>query len=338
MTAPVLEVRGLRTCFRRGAQSAAAVDGVSFTVREAETLALVGESGCGKTVTALSVLRLIEPPGCIEAGEVWLGGRDLLRLTPRQMRTVRGGEVAMVFQDPLGALNPVMRVGAQIAEAVQAHGRWTRRAAAARARELLARVGIPAPAERAAAYPHQLSGGLRQRVLIAMALAAEPRLLIADEPTTALDATSQTQIVRLLDELRREAGLAVLLITHDLGLVAELADQVAVMYAGRIVEEARVEALFDEPRHPYTAGLFASQPRLAAPGTRLAAIPGEVPSIFAWPAGCRFRPRCPLAVERCSAVDPVLAAAGPGRHSACLRLEGGRLPAVPAAGAEGSAA
>jgi oligopeptide/dipeptide ABC transporter ATP-binding protein len=325
---PLLSVRGLSIAFERDGRRARAADGVSFDIARGETLALVGESGCGKSVTALGVLGLIPEPGRIEAGEVLFRGRDLLRLPARDLRAVRGKEIALVFQDPMTSLNPVFTVGMQIGEALRAHGRASGRSARARAVSLLERVGIPSPRERAECYPHQLSGGMKQRVMIAMALACEPALLIADEPTTALDVTVQAQIIDLLRALRQETGLAVLLITHDMGVVAELADRVAVMYAGKIVEEAPAGELFDRPLHPYTTGLFASQPRLHAPKEPLRAIPGEVPDLFGYPAGCRFRPRCPLAIEACSTAMPPLAEAVPGRRTACIRAEGGNLPPV----------
>lgn len=329
MTAPLLQVRGLKTCFIAGERVARAVDGVSFDLAAGESLALVGESGSGKTATALSILRLIpDPPGRIVGGEVLLAGRDLLRLAPGEMRSVRGGEIAMVFQDPMSSLNPVLSVGRQIEEAVLAHSRVSRRAAWARVVELLGQVGIPDPATRALAYPHQLSGGMRQRVLISMALACHPRLLIADEPTTALDATVQMQVIELLRKLMRDLGMSLLLITHDMGVVAELADRVAVMYAGRIVETGPVGDIFDRPLHPYTAGLFASSPRLHAPKQRLATIPGEVPDLFSLSKGCRFVGRCPIELESCSLQDPLLALHAPGRLSACLRVERGSLPEI----------
>ncbi|MBI4606764.1 MAG: ABC transporter ATP-binding protein [Planctomycetes bacterium] len=330
MTALLLRVRDLRTCFRRDCRAAWAVDGVSFDVAEGETLALVGESGCGKTVTALSILRLVEPPGSIEGGEVLLRGRDLLRLPERALRSVRGAEISMVFQDPMTSLDPVQTAGRQVAEALRAHRRLPRRAARLEAVGLLERVGIPDPELRARAYPHQLSGGLRQRVMIAMAVACAPRLIIADEPTTALDATVQAQIVSLLRDLQRTSGMSILVITHDMGLVAELADRVAVMYAGKVVESGPAGALFDEPRHPYTAGLFDSMARLHAPGEALRVIPGDVPDPFAFPSGCRFHPRGPLAAPACAAGGaPPLAEAASGHLSACLRLEGGRIPGRP---------
>jgi peptide/nickel transport system ATP-binding protein/oligopeptide transport system ATP-binding protein len=335
---PLLSVRGLSISFERDGRRARAADGVSLDIFPGETLALVGESGSGKTVSALGILRLIpEPPGRIEAGEVLFRGRDVLRLPPRELRALRGKEIALVFQDPMTSLNPVFTVGEQIAEAVRTHGRATSRSARARAVELLERVGIASPRERAACYPHQLSGGMKQRAMIAMALACEPALLIADEPTTALDVTVEAQIIDLLRTLIAETRLAVLLITHDMGVVAELADRVAVMYAGRIVEEAPAGDLFDRPLHPYTVGLFASLPRLHAVKEPLRAIPGDVPDLFGYPAGCRFHPRCPLAVEACSAAPPPLVEAAPGRRTACIRAEGGKLPpvdfaATPAAG------
>jgi oligopeptide/dipeptide ABC transporter ATP-binding protein len=298
---PILDVAGLTTVFRTDAGIARAVDGVSFSIGEGETLGLVGESGCGKSVTSLSILRLIpQPPGEILRGStVRFRGRELLSLPERDMRKVRGNDIAMIFQEPMTSLNPVFTVGEQIAEAVRLHRRASRQEARERAIEMLRLVGIPAPDKRAKDYPHQLSGGQRQRVMIAMALCCDPELLIADEPTTALDVTIQAQILDLLVELRERLGMALLLITHDLGVVAQVCDRVAVMYAGRIVEQAPVERIFQDPRHPYTQGLLRAIPQLGRNADRLVTIPGQVPSALAWPTGCRFRLRCPFAWDRC---------------------------------------
>ena len=318
--APLLSVRGLRVSFPEGGKRANVVDDVSFDVNEGETLALVGESGSGKTVTALSLLGLLpRPAGRVESGQALFQGRDLLALRGAALRSVRGGEIAMIFQDPNTALNPVTAVGSQIAEAVRAHGKVSRKAARSHAVELLRRVRMPDPEVRARAYPHELSGGMKQRALIAMAIAGEPRLLIADEPTTALDATVQAQVLGLLRDLQSTLGMALLIITHDMGVVAELADRVAVLYAGRIVETGPAAAVFDRPLHPYTAGLFASLPRLHAPRQHLPVIPGDVPGPHALPLGCRFRGRCHLEAPACAERDPPLVEAGPARRSACPR-------------------
>jgi oligopeptide/dipeptide ABC transporter ATP-binding protein len=318
----LLQIDDLRISFPTAdGQAAAAVDGVSLALDAGETLGLVGESGCGKTLTALAVLRLVPPPGAI-TGRIEFDGRDLLALPDAAMRAVRGGGIGMVFQEPMTALNPVLTVGAQIAEVVELHSTSSRREAAARAVEMLRLVEIAEPERRAAAYPHQLSGGMRQRVMLAIALAARPRLLIADEPTTALDVTIQAQILDLLARLRRELAMAVLLVTHDLGVVAERADRIAVMYAGRIVETGDADAVLRQPRHPYTRGLLASIPRLgAASGTRLAAIPGVVPDLRQRPSGCRFRDRCGDAIDDCARIDPPLHRLADGRQAACIRLE-----------------
>jgi oligopeptide/dipeptide ABC transporter ATP-binding protein len=297
---PVLAVEGLVTTFpAAGGRRVPVVDGVDLAVARGEVLALVGESGCGKSLTALSIVRLVPKPGRVEAGRVLLSGRALEGLGPDGWRRVRGGEIGMIFQEPTTSLNPVQTVGAQVIEAVRLHGRVSRAEARERARALFAQVGIPDPATRLDAYPHQLSGGLKQRAMIAMALAARPRLLIADEPTTALDVTIQAQILDLLRQLGRELGMAVLLITHDLGVVNELADRVAVMYAGRVVEQGTRAEVLSAPRHPYTEGLLRSLPGRAPRGARLAEIPGAVPPPEAWPAGCRFAPRCPRAFAAC---------------------------------------
>jgi oligopeptide/dipeptide ABC transporter ATP-binding protein len=317
---PLLELRELRTEFRTEAGLLRAVDGVSFVLRSGETLALVGESGSGKSVTALSILRLVaEPPGRVAGGEIRFRGRDLLRLSPRELRAIRGREISMIFQEPMTSLNPVFTCGRQVAEVLELHQGLARAAARAQAIELLRRVGIAAPEHRVDEYPHQVSGGMRQRVMIAMALACRPAVLIADEPTTALDVTIQAQILELLADLKRELGMAVLLITHDLGVVAETADRVAVMYAGQVVELADVRALFSRPLHPYTAGLLASLPRLGSARGRLRAISGQVPDPLAFPGGCRFHPRCPVAIEKCRSAIPPLEAFPDGRSSRCWR-------------------
>ena len=324
MSAPLLEVRGLVTAFRTRAGVLRAVDGVSFSIAAGETLALVGESGCGKSVTAFSLMRLVaDPPGRIAAGEVLFEGRDLLKLPDAQLRAVRGDRMAMIFQEPMTSLNPVMTVGDQIVEAIRQHRPVSRREALARAVALLEEVRIPDAGRRAADYPHRLSGGMRQRVMIAMALACEPRLLIADEPTTALDVTIQAQVLDLIDALKARSGLAVLLITHDLGVVAQHAQRVAVMYAGRIVEEAQTDALFAAPAHPYTEGLLASIPRPGTRAERLREIPGMVPSLAEMPAGCAFAPRCERAQARCRTERPALEPRADGGRVACFAPGGG---------------
>jgi oligopeptide/dipeptide ABC transporter ATP-binding protein len=298
-------VEDLRTWFHTTDGVARAVDGVSFDIRAGETVGLVGESGSGKSVTALSLLRLVDPPGRIEAGSrIVFEGRDLLTLDEEAMRRVRGNRIAMVFQEPMTALNPVFTVGDQVAEVARIHGGASRREAWERAIEMLHAVGIPDPRVRARSYPHQLSGGMRQRVLIAMALVMNPTLLVADEPTTALDVTIQAQILELLADLQSRLGLAILLITHDLGVVAEVATRVLVMYGGQVVERAPVRELFANPRHPYTRGLLEAMPRLGQARERLVVIPGIVPPSTAWPSGCRFRDRCSFAWERCATEAP----------------------------------
>jgi len=284
-----------------------AVDGVTFHIDSGELLGVVGESGCGKSITALSIMRLISPPGKIVGGEIVFDGKNLLKLSDAEMRQIRGDDIAMIFQDPMTSLNPVFTVGEQIAEALRLHRKLSRKAAREAAIQAMREVSIPDPARRVDDYPHQLSGGMRQRVMIAMALACDPKLLIADEPTTALDVTIQAQILELLDELRRSRELAVLLITHDLGVVAEVADRVAVMYTGRIVEESSVEELFARPKHPYTEGLLRSVPKLTAADVakkkRLETIEGTVPSPTNLPPGCHFAPRCPHRMPRCTAEE-----------------------------------
>jgi peptide/nickel transport system ATP-binding protein len=330
VAAPLLEVEDLKTHFFTRDGVVRAVDGVSFTIQPGETLALVGESGCGKSVTSLSIMRLIaSPPGRTVAGSIRFNGRDLLGLTERAMRDVRGNEISMIFQEPMTSLNPVLTVGRQISEALVLHRGLPRAEAMARAIEMLRMVNIPEPARRASEYPHQMSGGMRQRVMIAMALACDPKLLIADEPTTALDVTIQAQILDLMRALKEKTGAAILLITHDLGVVAEMAQRVVVMYAGRKVEEARVFDLFDRPRHPYTRGLMKSIPRLGggqAVGKRLAEIPGMVPSLREPIAGCAFAERCAHAVERCRVEAPPLEAKAQGHTVACWEAD--RLPRV----------
>jgi peptide/nickel transport system ATP-binding protein len=316
--APLLEVHDLAVSFTGFDGVARAVDGVDLTVGEGETVGLVGESGCGKSVTALAILRLVEPPGHIAHGSsVRLEGRDLLALGGKEIRAVRGNHVALVFQEPLSALNPVLKIGAQIAEAIRAHEAVSRGTARWRAVEMLAAVGIADAERRAGSYPHQLSGGMRQRVLLAMALACRPQLLLADEPTTALDVTIQAEILELLDSLQQKLGMAVLLITHNLGIVAERTRRVYVMYAGQIVEETTTERLFAQPAHPYTEGLLAAIPRLDVRRERLQAIPGQVPPATAWPAGCRFHPRCPHAWDKCRSEMPPLLDVAPGHKARC---------------------
>jgi oligopeptide/dipeptide ABC transporter ATP-binding protein len=315
---PLLRVQDLRTYFHLGGAVARAVDGVSFDIQAGETVGLVGESGCGKSVTAFSLLRLVDRPGRIESGSrIEFEGRDLLTLDEEGIRQIRGNRIAMVFQEPMTALNPVFTIGDQVAEVARVHAGASRRAAWDRAIEMLNLVGIPDPAERARSYPHQLSGGMRQRVLIAMALVMNPSLLIADEPTTALDVTIQAQILELLADLQQRLGLAVLLITHDLGVVAEVTSRVLVMYGGQIVERAPVRELFANPRHPYTRGLLEAMPRLGRHRERLAVIPGTVPPPTQWPSGCRFRDRCPWAWPRCAGEHPPEYPVRPDHQARC---------------------
>jgi peptide/nickel transport system ATP-binding protein len=315
----LLEVENLRTYFHTDAGTAKAVDGVSFHVERGEVLGIVGESGCGKSVTSLSILRLVpQPPGEIVQGSaIRFDGRDLLALPESDMRRVRGNDIAMIFQEPMTSLNPVYTVGDQIAESVRLHRKMGKKEARAQAIAMLKLVGIPNPDERVDAFPHQLSGGQRQRVMIAMALSCEPDLLIADEPTTALDVTIQAQILDLLAELRARLGMAVILITHDLGVVAQVCDRVLVMYAGRVVEEGTVEQIFRDPRHPYTQGLMRAIPRLGAKTERLAVIPGVVPSPIDWPVGCRFAARCPYAWDLPLREEPDLFVVDAGHRSRC---------------------
>ncbi len=316
----VLEVRDLRTLFNTDDGEFPAVDGVSFSVEAGHTLAIVGESGCGKSVTALSVMGLVpSPPGRIAGGSIRFEGRELVGAGAQQMQDLRGNGIAMIFQEPMSSLNPVFTIGEQIVEALLRHRTITRAEAVERAIAMLRKVRIPAPEQRFHEHPHKLSGGMRQRAMIAMALACEPRLLIADEPTTALDVTIQAQILDLMRTLQTETGTAIILITHDLGVVAEVADEVVVMYAGRVVERAPVRTLFDAPQHPYTIGLLGSIPRLDVQRTRLAAIEGQVPSPLKRAGGCAFADRCPFADVQCRAEVPALREVGAQHRSACWK-------------------
>ena len=332
----LLRVENLTTVFERNGGIATPVDGVSFAAGRGETLGLVGESGSGKTMTALSILRLLQPPGRTVRGSVVLGGRDLLRLPEHEMRRVRGAEISLIFQEPATALNPVFTVGDQIAETLRVHSRLSRGDALARAVELLTSVSVPEPEHRIHDYPHQLSGGLRQRVLIAMALACRPALIIADEPTTALDVTIQAEILSLPRGLGATFDLSLLLITHDLGVIAEAADRVLVMYAGRIVEEGPVEAIFHAPRHPYTRGLMASMPG-GTPGSRLRAIGGAAPALDRLPAGCAFAPRCSERFDACEAAPPGRFAAGPDCFARCYLYDPAYAQLTSRAGGPGAA-
>jgi len=322
MTTPLLELENLHTFFYTDTGVAKAVDGVSFAVGVGETVGVVGESGCGKSVTALSILRLVRPPGRIEPGSVMrFEGKDLMALDEQDMQHVRGNRIAMVFQEPMTALNPVFTIGDQIGEVARVHAGMSKRESLEKAVEMLKLVGIPAPEQRADEYPHQLSGGMRQRVVIAMALVMNPALVIADEPTTALDVTIQAQILELLADLTRRLGTSVLLITHDLGVVAENCTRVIVMYAGEVVEEAATSDLFASAHHPYTEGLLGAMPRVGGEKDRLATIPGTVPPPTNWPKGCRFRDRCPYSWERCETEHPPLYQIGGGHTSRCHLAE-----------------
>jgi oligopeptide/dipeptide ABC transporter ATP-binding protein len=324
----LLDVRGLKTHFHVMDGTVPAVDGVDFQLKRGETLGLVGESGCGKSVTSLTIMRLIDiPPGEIVAGEIWFDGRELLSLPSSEMRHIRGASMSMIFQEPMTSLNPVFTVGNQIAEAVKAHRKVSGKEAMNRAIEMLAAVGIPSPDRRVKQYPHELSGGMRQRVMIAMALSCDPKLVIADEPTTALDVTIQAQILELIKSMQERTGAALLLITHDLAVVAETVQRMAVMYAGKIVETGTAEEVLLNPQHPYTQGLITSIPSNVARGDRLNVIKGTVPNPFRMPVGCRFEPRCPFAFEPCKAHEPALRASGPDRLAACwLRYPKSELP------------
>ncbi len=315
---PILEVRDLQTWFFTEDGVAKAVDDVSYAIKPGEILAVVGESGCGKSVTALSIMRLIpDPPGRIVGGKIFFQGKDLASLSEHEMRKIRGNEISMIFQEPMTSLNPVFTVGDQIMEAILLHRGVNKAKAREIAIEMLDRVGIPSPAARIDEYPHQMSGGMRQRVMIAMALSCEPSLLIADEPTTALDVTIQAQILDLIRGLQKTMGMSVLLITHDLGVVAEMADDVVVMYAGKIVETGDVRTLFKHYIHPYTEGLFGSLPSIGAPHQRLQTIQGNVPPPYDFPSGCHFRDRCPIAEPRCGQEEPPLIEVAPGHQVAC---------------------
>ncbi|MGB7217895.1 MAG: ABC transporter ATP-binding protein [Vicinamibacterales bacterium] len=326
---PVLAVEGLTTVFDLPGGPAPAVDEVSFEIRAGETLGLVGESGSGKSVTALSIMRLVQPPGRVAGGHIRFKGRDLLALSESAMREVRGAEISLIFQEPMTALNPVFTIGDQLAETLTVHGRGSRRAAMVHAAELLESVRIPDARSRLNDYPHQLSGGMRQRVLIAMALACKPSLVIADEPTTALDVTIQAQILDLLREMKAAFHLSLLLITHDLGVIAETADRVAIMYAGRLVEEGPVRAILRDPKHPYTRGLLASIPG-GTPGERLHAIDGSVPPLGALPPGCAFSPRCPDRFAPCTSAPPPEYRVEPTHGARCYLYDPAASPQPPA--------
>jgi peptide/nickel transport system ATP-binding protein len=322
MTLPILEIRGLKVYFNTDEGIVRAVDGVGLTIEQGETIGVVGESGCGKTVTALTVLKLAAtPPGYIAGGEVLWKGRDLLSLPDEELDAIRGKEIAMVFQEPMTSLNPVYTIGYQIGEAIEQHGNVSRREARERTIEMLTLVQIPNPQRRLHDYPHQFSGGMRQRVMMAMALSCRPALLIADEPTTALDVTIQAQIIDLLADIKSRLGMAIMLITHSMGVIAATAQRVAVMYAGKVIEEASAEELFAHPHHPYTKGLIRSIPRVDRYGsskTRLEAIPGTVPRLIDPPIGCRFAPRCGFAMDVCWKAEPPLRQIAPGHKAACV--------------------
>src|SRR2546429_3452029 len=330
MGGPLLQVEGLRTYFYARGGVMRAVEGVDLAVEQGRALGVVGESGCGKPVPSLSIMRLVDPPGRIEPGSrILFEGRDLAVADEDELREVRGNEISMIFQEPMTSLNPVYTVGDQIAEAVRLHQGLGQRAALERAVEMLKLVGIPSPERRIKDYPHQMSGGMRQRVMIAMALCCDPKLLIADEPTTALDVTIQAQILELMKELRDRLGMAIMLITHDLGVVAEMADEVAVMYAGRVVEQGPVQAIFNSPQHPYTEALLQSIPMLGMTQAEpLRVIRGMVPSPMSWPVGCRFATRCDYAFDRCLADDPPLLDLGGPQQAACWLCERGPRPAA----------
>ena len=321
MPSPELEIQNLKVSFSTPKGKLTAVNGISFHINSGETLALVGESGCGKTVSALSILRLLpEPPAEIISGKILFAGQDLLSLSSKQFQDLRGNAISMIFQDPMTSLNPVLTVGEQIIETLLRHTNMNRQEARKKSAELLSRVELPAPKEKLTHYPHQLSGGMRQRVMIAMALACKPRVLIADEPTTALDVLIQSQILDLLHSLKKETGMSILFITHDLGVVAEIAQRVIVMYAGEIIESGPAQALLQKPFHPYTKGLIASIPKLGArdqPGSRLEEISGNVPSLDQRPSGCPFHPRCPSVMDQCKSQAPELSQVEPERYTSC---------------------
>ncbi|ASR49896.1 peptide ABC transporter ATP-binding protein [Paenibacillus kribbensis] len=322
--AQLLEVTNLRTEFKTAAGTIRAVDGVDLSVGQGETLGIVGESGCGKSITSLSIMQLLPKGlGKVAAGEVRFNGENMLEFSERKMRSIRGNEMAMIFQEPMTSLNPVFKIGKQIAESARYHHGVSKQKAKAMAVEMLTKVGIPRPEKVAVSYPHELSGGMRQRVMIAMAMICNPKLLIADEPTTALDVTIQAQILDLMRELQKSEGTSILMITHDLGVVAEMCDRVVIMYAGQVVEETDVKTLFKDPKHPYTQSLLASLPQLNSDQERLASIPGQVPNPLDMPKGCRFAPRCQFAKEICLAEAPELVEVEPGHKSRCLLQQEG---------------
>lgn len=315
----LVEIRNLRTHFYTEEGIVPAVDGVNLYIKRGETLGVVGESGCGKSVTSLSIMRLIpNPPGKVVDGEILFEGQDLLKKSEAEMRRIRGNEISMIFQEPMTSLNPVYTIGDQISESIQLHQGLSRKEAMEKAIEMLRLVGIPLPERRVKEYPHQLSGGMRQRVMIAMALSCNPKLLIADEPTTALDVTIQAQILELMRKLKKELGMAIMLITHDLGVVAEMCERVVVMYGGKVVEEADVISIFKNPLHPYTEGLLRSIPRMDEETEKLHVIEGVVPNPLHLPKGCRFHPRCPYATDQCREAQPKLEQVAPGRFVACF--------------------
>ncbi len=324
--AELLEVSGLCTEFKTAAGTIRAVDGISLSVRKGETLGIVGESGCGKSITSLSIMQLLPKRiSRIASGQIRFEGKDMLEMAAKEVRSIRGNRIAMIFQEPMTSLNPVFKIGRQISESARYHLKLGKKEANERAIEMLRKVGIPRPEKIAEQYAHQLSGGMRQRVMIAMAMVCNPQLLIADEPTTALDVTIQAQILDLMRELQEKEGMSILMITHDLGVVAEMCDRVVIMYAGQIVEETDVATLYSNPLHPYTRGLLASLPQLAGDSERLTSIPGQVPNPANLPAGCRFAPRCPVAVDRCRVERPELALIQPGHTCRCLLQEEGVL-------------
>ena len=325
MSSVLLQVENLKTTFYTSAGVVRAVDNVSFEVQQGQSVGLVGESGCGKSVTSLSILRLVAgPSGRIDGGRILYKGEDVLALDDARMRAIRGNQISMIFQEPMTSLNPVFRIGDQIAESMMLHEGMDKKAAAARAVEMLQLVGIPQPARVAREYPHQLSGGMRQRAMIAMAMSCKPELLIADEPSTALDVTIQAQILDLMRDLKEKQGTAILMITHDLGVVAEMCEYVIVMYGGKIVEQGDVRTIFKQPQHPYTIGLMESRPAVNRDAERLTPIPGAVPSPLNLPTGCYFHPRCRLAFERCRQEAPPLFETEPGHNSRCWLCEGGK--------------
>ncbi|RCW62408.1 ABC transporter ATP-binding protein [Halanaerobium sp. ST460_2HS_T2] len=318
----LVEVKNLKTYFYTEEGVVKAVDGVDYEIYPGETLGIVGESGCGKSVTSLSIMRLVEsPPGRIEAGEINFQGKDLTKLPEKEMRKIRGNDISMIFQEPMTSLNPVYTVGDQIIEAIMLHKGVDRKEARRQAIDMLQKVGIPLPEQRVDEYPHQLSGGMRQRVMIAMALSCDPKLLIADEPTTALDVTIQAQILELMNSLKESYGMSIMMITHDLGVIAEVSDRVAVMYAGKVVEYTDVDTLFEDPKHPYTWGLMNSIPKLDKDVDRLEAIPGSVPSPLNFPEGCKFNTRCPLAEGKCFDQEPPLEEVADGHKARCWRYK-----------------